>query len=87
MEQQQGLGSLAEAARTCLGIAGLAHTHGSAYMMQQANRIYGNTLILTNDALQDPILVREDQTLVAILLLSVFEVCFPWSYKLGSNAI
>ncbi len=57
----------------CHGMAGIAHTNGSWRVMQGARYHYGRALKLTNECLQDSSRAGQDQTLVAVLLLSVFE--------------
>jgi hypothetical protein len=41
---------------------------------QHARQTYGKALYLTNEALRDPVEVKEDRTLMAVLLLGLYEV-------------
>jgi hypothetical protein len=58
-----------------LGVAGLSNTGKSPEVMSAARRRYAIALRLTNTALADPTQVKTDQTLMAVLVLALFEVC------------
>ncbi|OOF98035.1 hypothetical protein ASPCADRAFT_141883 [Aspergillus carbonarius ITEM 5010] len=57
-----------------VGLANLASLHRSPSLRLSARREYATALQLTNAALCDPVLVRADTTLTAIVCLSLFEI-------------
>lgn len=58
----------------CTACSAYANTFGTRVDLVQARRRYARALSLTNDALRDVESARKDQTLVAVLLLNLFEV-------------
>jgi len=66
--------ALAEAI-TSLGMAGIAHSKKDTRLMINANIKYTSALHTINAALRDPYESKTDQTLVAVMLLGLFEVC------------
>lgn len=61
-------------ALTAVGLASLSNIKKSAGLMTAANKEYTEALRMTGTALNNP---TSDATLAAVLLLSMFEVCFP----------
>lgn len=53
--------------------AGLANATQSQYLLKEAFREYGQALKITNKRLQCPRLSKEDSTVIAIMLLGMFE--------------
>jgi hypothetical protein len=66
--------ALAEAI-TSLGMAGIANSRKDTRLMISANLKYMSALRTINGALRDPYEAITDQTLVAVMLLGLFEVC------------
>lgn len=62
------------AALNAVGLAALSNIRMSPQMMLKARREYTTALSHTNQALQDPIKSKQDDTLAAVVLLSMFEV-------------
>jgi hypothetical protein len=60
---------------TSLGMAGIANSKKDTRLMINANIKYTSALHTINAALRDPYESRTDQTLVAVMLLGLFEVC------------
>ncbi len=58
-----------------LGLAGLSHHTETFGMDVAAHAWYDKALRKINRSLQDRELVKQDQTLLAVLLLGLFEVC------------
>ncbi|KAA8575713.1 hypothetical protein EYC84_004826 [Monilinia fructicola] len=61
------------AAVHAVGLAGYSHSAKAPQLMNQARAQYTRSLQLTNSALQSPIAVKKDSTLLAILILGIFE--------------
>jgi hypothetical protein len=68
-------GSALADAITSLGMAGIANSKKDTKLMINANFKYTSALHTINAALRDPEEVKTDQTLVAVMLLGLFEVC------------
>lgn len=66
---------------TCTAIASFANRFGSHADLLQGRQLYAKALLLTNQALRDPVRIRDDATLVAVFLLGIFEV------SIGSLAV
>ena len=60
-----------------VGMAGISNVKKDPHLMAAARQKYISALRMTNIALQDPVSARTDQTLTAIVLLGIFEVCIP----------
>lgn len=63
-----------QAAIEAVGLAGMSNVLRAQHAAQKAKERYGKALIATNRALGDPAEATTDATLMAILLLGVFEV-------------
>lgn len=61
------------AAVHAVGLAGYSHSAKAPHLMNQARAQYARSLKLTNTALQSPTDVKKDSTLLAILILGIFE--------------
>lgn len=61
------------AAVQAVGLAGFAHSAKAPHLINQARAQYTKSLQLTNAALQSPTAVKRDSTLLAILILGIFE--------------
>ncbi|KAI9648508.1 hypothetical protein NHQ30_003143 [Ciborinia camelliae] len=61
------------AAVHAVGLAGYSHSAKAPHLMNQARAQYARSLQLTNAALQSPTAVKKDSTLLAILILGIFE--------------
>ncbi|APA09980.1 hypothetical protein sscle_05g047500 [Sclerotinia sclerotiorum 1980 UF-70] len=61
------------AAVHAVGLAGYSHSAKAPQLMNQARAQYAKSLQLTNLALQSPTAVKKDSTLLAILILGIFE--------------
>ncbi|ESZ98783.1 hypothetical protein SBOR_0832 [Sclerotinia borealis F-4128] len=61
------------AAVQAVGLAGYSHSAKAPHLMNQARVQYARSLHLTNTALQSPTAVKKDSTLLAILILGIFE--------------
>lgn len=59
---------------TAVGKASLANLHGSNTLRESAIDDYGMTLSLVSTAICDSVQMKENSTLIAIFLLSIFEV-------------
>lgn len=57
-----------------IGLAGLANTMKSGKVLTKATRRYSLALSSVNAALQDVEKAKEDQTLIAVMLLGLYEV-------------
>lgn len=57
-----------------VGLAGMANVHRAPHLMRDAKRQYGRALALTNKTLTDPVQVKADSTILAVLFLGLFEV-------------
>ena len=69
-------GSMLSTVIECLGLAAMSNVAGSqAPATIVARRKYGEALSMVNRALQTPEIVTEDQTLLSVMLLGVYEVC------------
>jgi hypothetical protein len=68
-------GSALGEAITSLGMAGIANSKKDTKLMINANFKYTSALHTINAALRDPYEAKTDQTLVAVMLLGLFEVC------------
>ncbi|KAH8819168.1 hypothetical protein F5884DRAFT_864617 [Xylogone sp. PMI_703] len=75
---------------TASGLAGLANRSNNERLLVVARRLYGKAIGLINSALADPVKVKSDQTLAAVLVLSIFEAITSsdeaamqaWSYHI-----
>ena len=65
---------------TALGLVGLSHHTQSSGMDVAASVWYEKALHKINDSLQDPEEVSLDQTLLVVLLLSLYEVCLAFYF-------
>ncbi|KAF7871559.1 hypothetical protein EAF04_003666 [Stromatinia cepivora] len=61
------------AAVHAVGLAGYSHLAKAPHLINQARAQYARSLQLTNAALQSPTAVKKDSTLLAILILGIFE--------------
>ena len=57
-----------------VGLASLSNELGSLELSERARKRYVHAIQATNKALQDAVNARKDSTLIAVLLLSLFEV-------------
>ena len=57
-----------------VGLASLSNELGSLELSERARKRYVHAIQATNKALQDAVLARKDSTLIAVLLLSLYEV-------------
>ncbi|RFU25537.1 hypothetical protein B7463_g10801, partial [Scytalidium lignicola] len=55
------------------GLASLANNTNESQLLLIARRLYGKAIGLINQALVDPLRVKSDRTLAAVLVLSIFE--------------
>jgi len=69
-------GSALSEAITSLGMAGIADARRDTRLMIKANFKYTSALRSVSAALRDPEEAKTDQTLVAVMLLGLFEVCY-----------
>jgi hypothetical protein len=67
---------------TALGLVGLSHHTQSSGMDVAASVWYEKALHKINSSLQDPEEVSLDQTLLVVLLLSLYEVCFALYFSI-----
>lgn len=58
----------------CIGTAGLSNLHKDHQLMRKAQKIYSFTLRHTQNLLADSSQTKEDQTLLVVLLLALYEV-------------
>lgn len=66
--------NVVRAAVQAVGMAAISNVHNAPDVIIQAKERYCQALNATNLALRDPALVAADSTLMAILLLGLFEV-------------
>ena len=59
---------------TALGLASLSNKRQEPSMMLDARRTYVKAMQLVTNALQDPVELKSDHTLAAVMLLGLFEV-------------
>lgn len=71
--QARGNGILVDAVNA-IGLAGLANSRRASEVMVKANLIYGRAVRKTSERLKTS-QAKEDQTLVAVMLLGMYEVC------------
>ena len=57
-----------------VGLVSLSNELGSLELLERARKRYVHAIQATNRAIQDPIRVRKDDTLLAVLLLGLYEV-------------
>lgn len=58
-----------------VGLAGISNTSSHApYITRKSKEKYGQALAIVKEALNDPVRAIEDTTLMAVLLLGLFEV-------------
>jgi hypothetical protein len=62
------------ASMTAVGLVGVSQLTGSTELMEAARKSYGTALRLTNTALRNPKEAVKDSTLLAILILGLFEM-------------
>jgi hypothetical protein len=62
------------ASMSAVGLVGLANMTRSPEAADAARKAYGTALRLTNQALRDPVEALKDTTMLAILILSLFEM-------------
>ncbi len=72
--RHESIESLLSVTVTSVGMAGLSNMARCSTIGAAAKRKYVRALALTNDALRNPQQAVEDRTLIAIMLLSMFEV-------------
>ncbi|KAJ9130088.1 Fungal transcriptional regulatory protein, N-terminal [Pleurostoma richardsiae] len=65
--------ALVEAGVCAAGLAGLANTTGSATVMHKARASYADALQRVNVALASPRTARDDSTVLAVMVLGIFE--------------
>lgn len=65
-------------AMLCTSIASFANRFGTIKDVLKARRRYAKALLLTNEALRDPVRIHDDDTTIAVYLLGFFEVRFRW---------
>lgn len=58
-------------------LAAMSNRSGDIRGGELARKYYGDAITATNTALRDPRRVKEDNTLISVCLLSMFEVCLP----------
>ncbi|CAI6337852.1 unnamed protein product [Periconia digitata] len=58
---------------TALGLAGVASMYRDSTLKRECTKWYAKALKMTNDALRDPIEVKSDNTLLATMILGVYE--------------
>lgn len=61
------------ASMKAVGLAGFAHSSRAPSLMKNANYQYLKAIQATNRALGSPLLARKDGTLIAIMILGIFE--------------
>ena len=62
-----------------IGAAGISNIRKDADIMRAAQEIYSSTLQYTQDLLGDSSQIQKDQTLLVVLLLALYEVCWRMS--------
>ncbi|KAE8452509.1 hypothetical protein EG329_000412 [Mollisiaceae sp. DMI_Dod_QoI] len=62
-----------ECSMKAVGLAGFAHAEHAPSLMRNARYQYMRALNATNAALRDPVQVKKDTTLLAIMILGIFE--------------
>lgn len=72
----QEVGTALSQSVTSLGMAGLAHFWGASSIMSQAQAKYNAALRLVSSLLRNIEDAKSDQTLMAVILLGLYEVCF-----------
>jgi len=60
-----------------IGAAGISNIHRDPDLMHKAQEFHASTLKRTQKLLEDSSRIQEDQTLLVVLLLAVYEVCEP----------
>lgn len=68
-------------AMKAVGIAGVAHSAREPSLLNSARWHYVKAIQATNDALKSPLLVKRDNTLTAIMILSIFETVTGSNHK------
>ncbi len=69
------------ASMTAVGLAGYAHVAHAPQLMKDARRQYVKALRLTNEALRSPTDAKKDSTLLAIMILGIFEIATGCNQK------
>jgi hypothetical protein len=75
----QEVGTALSQSIASLGMAGLAHFWGASSIMSQAQAKYNAALRLVSSLLRNIEGAKSDQTLMAVILLGLYEVCFTAS--------
>ncbi|KAF2822711.1 hypothetical protein CC86DRAFT_357779 [Ophiobolus disseminans] len=71
-----GIHPLVATTMTALGIAGLSNQYKDPYLKGHATRCYVDAIAMANTAISSPDEVRNDTTLLAVNILSMFEATF-----------
>ena len=66
--------SALSSATMAISLAAYANDPTRKVLFQQSKAKYGEALVRMNEALQDPVAVRKDETLMTVLLLGLLEV-------------
>ncbi|KAL8801818.1 MAG: hypothetical protein Q9182_004225 [Xanthomendoza sp. 2 TL-2023] len=74
--------SLLSLATTAIAMAVEGGSPSTAHYRQLSHSFFGKALVKTGRAIRDPIESVRDETLMAVLLLSFYEVCNPVSFSL-----
>jgi hypothetical protein len=83
-----GFHPLIATAMTALGLAGVANIYTDATLKRKATSWYFNAIRMTNKAISSPDQVKSDTTLLAIMLLGLFEATFnEQSFEGWSNHV
>ena len=69
------------ASMKAVGLAGYSHVTHSPQLMKGARRQYTKALRLTNEALASPTEAKKDSTLLAIMILGIFETVTGYNQK------
>lgn len=78
-----GFHPLVATTMTALGLAGVANIYQDSQLQREAMKWYLHAIKMANDAIASPKDVREDTTLVAVNLLTMFEATFNESSLMG----
>jgi hypothetical protein len=77
--REEGYQAALSTAITAAGLASLSNVAKQPNVSAPARQMYLQALRLVSEALADPLQVKSDQTLAAVMLLGLYEVSLPFT--------
>ncbi|KAI9748881.1 MAG: hypothetical protein M1835_001691 [Candelina submexicana] len=75
--QNAKVDSLLSLITSASALSSLGKVHGRKSLMPVANKMYGRALIAAQSSIYDPVEAKKDETLMAVMLMSLYEVSHP----------